>query len=189
MRHRFHSICPYFAMFPETFVEKHLAATRFDGVVFDPFCGRGTTVFESLIRDRKAAGCDVHAVAVCVSGAKSDPPTRSEVFERLSTLEEESFSFRASDNGGELAEFFSLCFDPATTTRFTFCETTLIGAKSAPTASLPRCHLGRYTENLTEAPTTSAIECRGRSVRNRLTPYDGGVRTGMSLQEGMCFRS
>lgn len=31
MRHRFHSICPYFAMFPETFVEKHLAATTFAG--------------------------------------------------------------------------------------------------------------------------------------------------------------
>ena len=59
MRHRFHSTCPYFAMFPETFVEKHLAATTFAGVVFDPFCGRGTTVFESLVRDRAAAGCDV----------------------------------------------------------------------------------------------------------------------------------
>ena len=114
MRHRFHSICPYFAMFPETFVEKHLAATKFDGVVFDPFCGRGTTVFESLIRERKSAGCDVHPVAVCVSGAKSDPPTRFQVFERLSTLEEESLSFSTSDDGRELAEFFSLCFDPAT---------------------------------------------------------------------------
>ena len=40
MRHRFHSTCPCFAMFPETFVEKHLAATTFAGVVFDPFCGR-----------------------------------------------------------------------------------------------------------------------------------------------------
>ena len=27
MRHRFHSICPHCAMFPETFVEKHLAAS------------------------------------------------------------------------------------------------------------------------------------------------------------------
>ena len=114
MRHRFHSICPYFAMFPETFVEKHLAATRFDGVVFDPFCGRGTTIFESLIRERNAAGCDVHPVAVCVSGAKSDPPTRFEVSERLSALEEDSSSFQADDDGGKLAEFFSLCFDPAT---------------------------------------------------------------------------
>ena len=114
MRHRFHSICPYFAMFPETFVEKHLAATRFDGVVFDPFCGRGTTVFESLVRRRESAGCDVHPVAVCVSGAKSDPPTRLEVLDRLSALEEGSFPFRAMDDHGDLAEFFGLCFHPAT---------------------------------------------------------------------------
>ena len=114
MRHRFHSICPYFAMFPETFVEKHLAATRFEGVVFDPFCGRGTAIFESLIRGREAAGCDVHPVAVCVAGAKSDPPTRAEVFERLSALEKRSLSFEAGNGDGKLAEFFALCFDPAT---------------------------------------------------------------------------
>ena len=114
MRHRFHSICPYFAMFPETFVEKHLAASKFDGVVFDPFCGRGTTIFESLIRERRSAGCDVNPVAYCVAGAKSDPPTHSEVFERLSALASESRSFRAADDAGGLAEFFRLCFAPST---------------------------------------------------------------------------
>ncbi len=120
MRHRFHSICPYFAMFPETFVEKHLAATKFDGVVFDPFCGRGTTVFESLIRERRAAGCDVHPVAYCISGAKSDPPEPGQVVERLSLLEEASISFQASDDGGGLAEFFNLCFDSATLKQICF---------------------------------------------------------------------
>ena len=114
MRHRFHSICPYFAMFPETFVEKHLAATKFSGVVFDPFCGRGTTVFESLIRDREAAGCDVHPVAVCVSGAKSDPPTQFDVTRRLDQLEDEGSSFRDHQDDGDLSAFFSLCFDSAT---------------------------------------------------------------------------
>ncbi len=113
MRHRFHSICPYFAMFPETFVEKHLAASKFDGVVFDPYCGRGTTIFESLIRERKSAGCDVHPVAYCVAGAKSDPPASSEVLSRLSVLERESSSFNAEDNE-EFAEFFQLCFAPST---------------------------------------------------------------------------
>ena len=114
MRHRFHSICPYFAMFPETFVEKHLAASKFDGVVFDPFCGRGTTIFESLIRERRSAGCDVHPVAYCVAGAKSDPPTRTEVLERLSMLARESCSFRPADDVEDLAEFFRLCFAPST---------------------------------------------------------------------------
>lgn len=114
MRHRFHSICPYFAMFPEAFVEKHLAASKHDGVVFDPYCGRGTTVFESLVQERKSAGCDVHPVAYCVAGAKCDPPTRSEVLERLSALEQESRSSPAGAPAGELADFFQLCFAPST---------------------------------------------------------------------------
>lgn len=114
MRHRFHSICPYFAMFPETFVEEHLGASRFDGVVFDPFAGRGTTVFESLVRGRNAAGCDVHPVAVCVSGAKSDPPARSDVIHRLDQLEEDSRNFNAQCEDGELKDFFALCFDGTT---------------------------------------------------------------------------
>ena len=125
MRHRFHSLCPYFAMFPESFVEKHLAATKFNGVVFDPFCGRGTTIFESLIRERAAAGCDIHPVAVCVSGAKSDPPTRVEVLERLSQLEEESSGFPPVDHAEELSEFFSLCFDPATYAQVQFLRESL----------------------------------------------------------------
>lgn len=110
MRHRFHSICPYFAMFPETFVEKHLAVSKFDGVVFDPYCGRGTTIFESLIRKRESAGCDVHAVAYCVAAAKSDPPAHSDVLERLSNLERESRSYTTAEDNHELAEFFQLCF-------------------------------------------------------------------------------
>ena len=112
-------------MFPETFVEKHLAATKLTGVVFDPFCGRGTTIFESLIRGRAAAGCDINPVAVCVSGAKSDPPTRREVLERLSQLEEESVSFRPLDQEEEMSEFFRMCFDAETYTQIRFLRETL----------------------------------------------------------------
>ena len=125
MRHRFHSICPYFAMFPETFVEKHLAATKFTGVVFDPFCGRGTTVFESLIRGRQSAGCDVHPVAFCVSSAKTDPPTHMEVLDRLDRLEKENADVRPIGDEGDLPEFFSLCFDSATYKQILFLRHTL----------------------------------------------------------------
>ena len=58
-------------MFPETLVEKHPAASRNNGVVFEPSRGRGTTVFQSLIQGREAAGCDVHPVAVRVSAARA----------------------------------------------------------------------------------------------------------------------
>ena len=120
MRHRFHSLCPYFATFPETFVEKHLAATGLRGVVFDPFCGRGTTIFESLIRGRHGAGCDINPVAACVAAAKCDPPAHSEVLERLSILEKKSYYFQSSAKMGELDEFFSLCFAPRTLNQVLF---------------------------------------------------------------------
>ena len=110
MRHRFHAICPYFAMFPEAFVEEHLAASPHQGVVFDPFCGRGTTVFQALLKGREAAGCDVNPVAVCVSGAKCDPPNQKQVETRLMELRD---SFSNDDEKhweGEYADFFQLCF-------------------------------------------------------------------------------
>ena len=110
MRHRFHSICPYFAMFPETFVEGCLTASPYDGVVFDPFCGRGTTVFQALQQGRAAAGCDLNPVAVCVSGAKCDPPELHQVRARLEKLRR---GFRKPDDGawqGKLGQFFDLCF-------------------------------------------------------------------------------
>lgn len=110
MRHRFHSICPYFAMFPEAFVEKHLAATRFNGVVFDPFCGRGTTVFEALLNGREAAGCDLHPVAVCITGAKCNPPNRGSAFARIDELEASLSVLPPASLSGEMAEFFAACF-------------------------------------------------------------------------------
>lgn len=114
MRHRFHSLCPYFAMFPEDFVAKHLAASRFDGMVFDPFCGRGTTLFEALLSDRDAAGCDIHPVATCVSGAKCDPPSLDELQERISVLETDCTIPNDGDWAGELEGFFIHCFHPDT---------------------------------------------------------------------------
>jgi SAM-dependent methyltransferase len=110
MRHRFHSICPYFAMFPEAFVEKHLAASRFDGVVFDPFCGRGTTILEALLNGRVAAGCDLHPVAICITGAKCNAPDRDEALARIEELETSLSVLSPPSLSDEMAEFFARCF-------------------------------------------------------------------------------
>lgn len=101
-------------MFPEAFVEKHLAASRFGGVVFDPFCGRGTTIFEALLNGRKAAGCDLHPVAVCITGAKCAPPSRDEALARLEELEASLSLLPSPSLSDEMAEFFAACFHPDT---------------------------------------------------------------------------
>lgn len=109
-RHRFHSLCPYFAMFPETFVRRNvLAWSSREDIILDPFSGRGTTVFESLLNGRKALGCDTNPVAVCLSRAKADPPKLVQVLERLTELA--AITFAASPETKELQdEFFQMCF-------------------------------------------------------------------------------
>lgn len=113
-RHRFHSICPYFAMFPETFVRRNLFAWSKRGdIVLDPFCGRGTTIFESLLNGRRAIGCDINPVAFCLSRAKAVPPRLPEVLDRIAMLENK---FLAHVHKPKAAndEFFALCFHEAT---------------------------------------------------------------------------
>lgn len=107
MRHRFHSICPYFAMFPESFADKHLCLADPSAVVLDPFSGRGTTVFQALLTGRIALGVDVNPVAVCVSRAKASPPTAAEVRSRIDELE---CAFEPATSGLLEDEFFRACF-------------------------------------------------------------------------------
>lgn len=119
-RHRFHSICPYFAMFPEAFVRRNvLAWSKRDDVVLDPFSGRGTTVLESLINGRKAIGCDINPVAACISKAKADPPQLEEILARLAELDRKSRRF-TSKTAEDTDEFFTLCFHKDTLRQLLF---------------------------------------------------------------------
>ena len=113
MRHPLHSICPYFAVFPEDFVAKQIYAyTQLGDTVFDPFSGRGTTVFESLLNGRPAAGVDINPVAACISGAKADPPTLTSIGRRLISLE--GLQAKTGDFETPQDDFFPACFHPQT---------------------------------------------------------------------------
>lgn len=88
MRHRMHSICPYFAMFPEDFVRENVEKYTTGGDrIFDPFSGRGTTLFQSLLMGRKAAAIDINPVAYCISAAKARIPKLERIQEEIDLLE------------------------------------------------------------------------------------------------------
>lgn len=115
MRHRFHALCPYFAMFPETFVETWVERlTQPRDYVLDPFCGRGTTPFQTLLMGRRAVANDINPVAYCVTRAKTNAPARAAVRRRLTRLEHE---FRPSvweEQCKQLPRFFRWAYSPAT---------------------------------------------------------------------------
>jgi hypothetical protein len=106
-------------MFPEDFVERHiLAHTKPGDIVFDPFCGRGTTVFQSLLMNRPSAGIDINPVAACIAGAKSDPPSLIAIMQRIDELEH-AFGRRRKQLPAPNA-FFECCFHKRTLQQILF---------------------------------------------------------------------
>ena len=126
MRHRFHALCPYFAMFPESFAEKWIGdLTKPGDVVLDPFCGRGTAPFQALLMQRRSVGIDISPVAYCITGAKTNPPSLAATRRRLTTLERtfRSRSWRAQAR--RLPEFFAYAYSELTLAQVLFLRSRL----------------------------------------------------------------
>jgi len=83
-----HTLCGYMAMFPPNvpryFIKKY---SEKGDVVFDPFCGRGTTILEAALLNRRAVGNDKNPLAVVISKAKANVPQRGRVLSRIKLLE------------------------------------------------------------------------------------------------------
>lgn len=169
MRHPLHSICPYFAMFPEEFVAKQLLAyTERGETVFDPFCGRGTTVFESLLNGRHASGVDINPVAACIAGAKADAPRLSNVKTRLTELK---IGFSEADEfSTPEGDFFRACFHETTLQQLLFLRETLdwkdsrvdrfiaaiiLGALHGESHKTPNCLSNRMPRTISTKPDYS----------------------------------
>jgi DNA methylase len=68
---RLNAICPYFTMFPLSFPLAVIArASRKNEVVFDPFCGRGTTSFAARVLGASTVAIDANPIAVAATSAK-----------------------------------------------------------------------------------------------------------------------
>ncbi len=113
-------------MFPEAFAETWLdRLTRRNDVVLDPFSGRGTTAFQSLLMGRRAVACDVNDVAYCLTKAKTDAPRLSSLKRRINQLEE-GFDGRRWHHAAEKAtEFFQYAFHTTTLQQLLYLRETL----------------------------------------------------------------
>lgn len=120
-RHRLHSLCPYFAMFPEAFAERWIGKlTKLGDLVVDPFCGRGTAPFQALLMGRRAEGNDVSPVAYCITRAKTNAPHLSAVRGRITTLERRYSDAAAGRTFDTSSEFFCSAFAPSTLRQLLF---------------------------------------------------------------------
>jgi DNA modification methylase len=69
-----HGLHPYKGKFYPQLAKAllNLSDTTTGSVVFDPFCGSGTTLLESYLNGRKALGCDLSPLAAKIASAKVD---------------------------------------------------------------------------------------------------------------------
>lgn len=84
-RYKLNAVCPYYTMFPLEFPLTILRQAPKGLVVFDPFCGRGTTNFAAQTLGIKSYGYDSSPIAVAIAKAKLAKTSASEV---LSLMEE-----------------------------------------------------------------------------------------------------
>jgi hypothetical protein len=143
-RHPFHALCPYFAMFPESFVEQWITRlTKPGDLVLDPFCGRGTTPFQAILMGRKAIANDINPVAYCISRAKTNAPTLA-VLRRRTTILERGFDRRHwSAHVKDLPEFFGVAFAPRALAQLCYLREVLDWETSDTDAMVSALVLGR----------------------------------------------
>lgn len=67
---RLNSICPYFTMFPLSFPYKVLRYAKKTDLVYDPFCGRGTTNFAARLLGLSSYGIDSNPIAQAIAEVK-----------------------------------------------------------------------------------------------------------------------
>jgi DNA modification methylase len=67
---RLNAICPYFTMFPLSFPYKVLTNARKSDVIYDPFCGRGTTNYAARLLGVRSYGVDSNPVAYAIAQSK-----------------------------------------------------------------------------------------------------------------------
>ena len=85
--HSLHAMCSYMAMFPPFIPHVFIRWLTEPGeVVYDPFCGRGTTVLEACNSDRVGIGSDANPLAWLLTAAKAEVPSQVALDQRLKEL-------------------------------------------------------------------------------------------------------
>src|SRR5947208_7637736 len=80
---RWEGVGPYYVMFPTAFADSVvLEHTEMGDAVFDPFAGRGTSLFAAAIHGRSGLGIEINPVGWVYTKAKLAPAPEEEVMER-----------------------------------------------------------------------------------------------------------
>lgn len=88
---------------PRFFIERF---SRPDELVYDPFMGRGTTLLEAALLERRVSGGDANPLSTALIGPRLDPPTVEEVRARLDEIDWEKVDLTPQAGDEDLLAFY-----------------------------------------------------------------------------------
>lgn len=108
-RHALNAICPYYTMFPLEYPFRILWRYKDENpTVFDPFCGRGTTLYAARFLGLACWGVDTSAIAVAIARAKLARSTLEKVMALATTL------LKNAPSSIPESDFFTRAYAPKT---------------------------------------------------------------------------
>lgn len=108
---RWASFGPYYAMFPVEFARNVITAhTRPGDGVFDPFAGRGTSIFCAAELGRAGLGVELNPLGWIYGKVKLNPGRKELVLARLTNIGARAAAYR--EVADTLPEFYVKCFCP-----------------------------------------------------------------------------
>ena len=117
---KLHEICSYVAMYPAKLVNKLIQDYTKEGdSIYDPFSGRGTTLLEARLLNRRAYASDLNPLSYVITKSKTHSLNKNKIFIRIEQLEKEYHSAKISVNPNDydyMKTYFSdsvygqLCF-------------------------------------------------------------------------------
>lgn len=108
---RWAGVGPYYAMFPVDFAISTIKEyTRPGDYIFDPFAGRGTSLFAAASEGRFGLGIEINPVGWIYGKAKLYTAKREDVEERIQWLGKKAKKYHSAAK--KLPEFFHYCFCP-----------------------------------------------------------------------------
>jgi len=147
---RLNVVCPYYTMFLLEFLYIALIPGPPRDWVFDPFCGRGTTLFAARLRGLGSVGVDSNPVAAAIAAAKfSDVNSATVVSLCDSAFRNPPASIEVPDG-----EFWKWCYHPATLLEICILRDFLLHDRSSRAKALRAILLGILHGPLTKGLPT-----------------------------------
>ena len=138
-----HTMCSYLGAFPPALASYFVRYFTDEGeLVMDPFSGRGTTLLESRMLNRRVIASDLNPIALALTHAKNTSVTLSEVLNRVGELQRRYDTVLYMPEARAQSDEINLIYHPRTLAQLCYLKRRIVPATTDIDRFIVGCVLG-----------------------------------------------